>query len=94
MCMPRPGFNFYGFMVKIQVNISGRENMNDASVNYLDLDHANTYEDFETGKSPGSRSSTGGSDYKDIDWIKTKALNDTRKAVENKRKGSEKSVDG
>jgi hypothetical protein len=60
----------------------------------LDLDHGATSEDAGTGKSSSGRSSTAGSDYKEIDWVKTKALNETRKAVENKRKGSEKSVDG
>jgi hypothetical protein len=66
----------------------------DSSVNYLDLDHGASSEDTGTGKSPSGRSSTAGSDYKEIDWVKTKALNETRIAVESKRKGSEKSVDG
>lgn len=74
--------------------VPGRHSHVDASVNYLDLDHGATSEDAGTGKSSSGRSSTAGSDYKEIDWVKTKALNETRKAVENKRKGSEKSVDG
>ena len=61
------------------------------TIMYLDLDHG------DSGNSTGgsisssrpSLVSTAGSDYKEIDWIKTKALHDTRKDVENKLKGTE-----
>ncbi len=39
---------------------------------------------------PGSASPT---DYKEIDFIKTKALSDVRKDLDTKRKSSEKSLD-
>lgn len=78
----------------MQSQIKFHQRQNDSEVNYLDLDHGSPTDDVASGKSPGGRSSLSGSDYKEIDWLKTQALIDTRKAVENKRKGSEKSVDG
>ena len=77
---------------KVPPRVPERLSHNDAVMNYLDLDHGDASE--EDGKSPGGRSSTAESNYREIDWVKTKALNDTRKLVENKRKGSEKSTDG
>jgi len=79
---------------KLPPPIPGRHGNAVSVVDYLDLDHGLSADEAGPGKSPGSRSSNGGSDYKEIDWVKTKALNETRKAVENKRKGSEKSMDG
>ena len=45
---------------------------------------------FATVPAPGNITPT---DYKEIDFIKTKALSDTRKDLESKRKSSERSVD-
>jgi len=64
-------------------------------IQYLDLA---LDEQSEKGKnSLCLRTSTSGNvsptDYKEIDFVKTKALNETQKDVENKRKSSERSAD-
>ena len=65
-------------------------------VQYLDLDLNNEPADVE--KSPVFQRSAAvrcvtPTDYKEIDFIKTKALNDLTKDLEKKRKSSEKSLD-
>jgi len=65
-------------------------------VQYLDLDLNS--ETSEAEKSPIFPKSLAvrcvtPTDYKEIDFIKTKALNDMKKDLEKKRKSSEKSVD-
>lgn len=67
-------------------------------VQYLDLDLDTNRENSEAEKSPIFPKSLGvrcvtPTDYKEIDFIKTKALNDMKKDLEKKRKSSEKSVD-
>ena len=64
-------------------------------VQYLDLDlddNSDTEKSpvFARSPPPGNVSPT---DYKEIDFVKTKALTDIRKGLESKRKSSEKSVD-
>ena len=66
-------------------------------IQYLDLYHDDNTETekpvgstFATVPPPGNITPT---DYKEIDFIKTKALSDTRKDLESKRKSSERSVD-
>lgn len=69
-------------------------------VQYLDLELEHQEDDAGGEKSPPVFSKplpTGGTttptDYKEIDFVKTKALSETMKDVENKRKSSEKSMD-
>ncbi len=64
-------------------------------VQYVDLDMDDTSDTekspvFARSPPPGNVSPT---DYKEIDFIKTKALTDVKRGVESKRKSSEKSPD-
>lgn len=65
----------------------------EAKIEYADLDLVKSHDDG-TGtvneKSAGNRST----EYQYIDWLKTKALTNTRNEVETGRKLSEKSLDG
>ena len=66
-------------------------------VQYLDLDLEEAAEETERSpvfaRSPPAPGSASPTDYKEIDFIKTKALSDVRKDLDTKRKSSEKSLD-
>ncbi|ELT93630.1 hypothetical protein CAPTEDRAFT_220911 [Capitella teleta] len=62
-----------------------------SEVQYLSLDLDKSGADPE--RSPASPRSPQATDYKEIDFVKTKALGEMKKDLENRRKSSERSID-
>ena len=67
-------------------------------IQYLDLDLDIHKDSSDPERSPGACAKSPSrtisvTEYREIDFVKTEALTQTKKEIENKRKSSEKSVD-